>query len=105
MGEICDGSCTGEARVGEKSVGIPCTARDRLKEALLTYFKHTEFRPGQIESTLPALHGQDVFVCMATGSGKSICMFLVPLAVNDVAMGIVISPLNALMNQQVKDAC
>jgi ATP-dependent helicase YprA (DUF1998 family) len=42
-----------------------------------------------------------VFVRMATGSGKSLCMFLVPLAVSDSGMGIVISPLNALMDQQV----
>ncbi len=80
---------------------MPCTAKDKLKEALYTYFKHREFRPGQLESTLPALHGQDVFVRMATGSGKSLCMFLVPLALNDAAMGVVISPLNALMDQQV----
>lgn len=97
---LCNESCTS---VGGRrsSVSVPCTARDKLKEALYTYFKHTEFRPGQLESTLPALHGQDVFVRMATGSGKSLCMFLVPLALNDAAMGVVISPLNALMDQQV----
>ena len=64
-------------------------------------FQVSEFRPGQLESTLPALHGQDVFVRMATGSGKSLCMFLVPLTIDDRAMGVVISPLNALMDQQV----
>ena len=79
-----------------------CTARDRLKRALHTYFKYTEFRPGQVESTVPAMHGRDVFVRMATGSGKSLCMFLVPLAVSDSGMGVVISPLNALMDQQVR---
>ena len=29
-------------------------------------------------------------------------MFLVPLAVSDSGMGVVISPLNALMDQQVR---
>lgn len=100
MGDMCNGCCTGGAE--RSGVRVLCTARDRLKEALHAYFKHTEFRPGQVESTLPALHGQDVFVRMATGSGKSLCIFLVPLALNDSAMGIVISPLNALMDQQVR---
>ena len=51
---------------------------------------------------LAAMHGRDVFVRMATGSGKSLCMFLVSLAVSDSGMGVVISPLNALMDQQVR---
>ena len=50
---------------------------------------------------MPALCGKDVFVRMATGSGKSLCMFLVPLGLSESAMGLVISPLNALMEQQV----
>ena len=99
MGEMCNGCCAGGA--ARSSGNVCCTARDRVKQALHIYFKHTEFRPGQVESTLPALHGQDVFVRMATGSGKSLCMFLVPLAINDSAMGVVISPLNVLMEQQV----
>lgn len=98
--ELCNGYCSGTT-VGEGR-SVCCTATDRLKQVLYTCFKHTEFRPGQVESALPAMHGQDVFVRMATGSGKSLCMFLVPLAINDSAMGIVISPLNALMDQQVR---
>ena len=98
---MCDGCCTGASRRLAGGRSVPCTATERSKEALHTYFKHSEFRPGQLESVLPALHGKDVFVHMATGSGKSLCMFLVPLAINDSAMGIVISPLNALMDQQV----
>ena len=39
---------------------------------------------------------------MATGSGKSLCIFLAPLAVGESAVGVVISPLNALMEQQVR---
>ena len=60
---------------------------------------------GQIEALLPLLHQRDVFVRMATGSGKSLCMFLGPLAVSDKAIGLVISPLKALMNQQVLVPC
>ena len=97
---LCNGSCTSGVTVAaSSSTAVPCAARERLQEALLTYFQHAEFRPGQLESTLPALHRKDVFVHMATGSGKSLCMFLVPLSHSSTAMGIIISPLKALMEQ------
>ncbi len=60
-----------------------------------------EFKPGQLEAMLPALHGKDTFVRMATGGGKSLCMFLVPLAYSSTSMGVIISPLNSLMEEQV----
>ena len=66
--------------------------------ALLKYFKYTEFRLGQLESALPIIHGRDV---LATGSGKSMYMFLAPLAVSESDMAVIISPLNGLMNEQV----
>lgn len=78
-----------------------CLSRKKLEDALLKYFKHTTFRPGQLEALLPVMHGKDVFVRMATGAGKSLCMFLAPLAVSESAVGVVISPLNCLMEQQV----
>ena len=65
-------------------------------------FGFSEFRSGQLEAIFPALHGRDTFVQMATGSRKSLCMFMVPLVQSDTAKGIVISPLNSLMDEQVK---
>ena len=79
-----------------------CSAVCCAKAALQHHFKHSDFRPGQLEAVLPVLHCQDVFVRMATGSGKSLCMFLPPLCVGENAMGIVVSPLKALMEQQVR---
>ena len=73
----------------------------KLHDVLLKYFSFSSFRDGQLEALLPVLHGRDVFVRMATGSGKSVCMFLGPLALNDSAIGVVISPLSGLMEQQV----
>ena len=49
------------------------------------------------------LHGNDVFVRMATGAGKSPCMFLASLVVSGRAMGV-ISPLNGLTDQQAHSA-
>lgn len=40
-------------------------------------------------------------VRMATGGGKSLCTFLVPLAARADAVGVVISPLNVLIDEQV----
>ena len=78
-----------------------CTARMLLHGALHTYFKFADFRDGQLEAMVPIMHQKDVFVRMATGSAKSICMFLPPLAISERAMGVVISSLNTLMDQQV----
>ena len=74
---------------------------DKLQDVLQKYFSFSSFRDGQLEALIPLLHGRDVFARMATGSGKSVCMFLGPLALSDSAIGLVISPLNGLMEQQV----
>ena len=42
-----------------------------------------------------------VFLRLATGSGKSLCMFLAPLASSGSAMAVIVSPLNGLMDEQV----
>ena len=60
-----------------------CRVKAALKQILQECFKHNDFRPGQLASTLAATHGRDVFVRMATGAGKSLCLFLGPLAVVD----------------------
>ena len=77
-----------------------CAAKAKLQQSLQKYFKFPGFRPGKLDAMLPALHGRDVFVRMATGAGKTLCIFLPPLAVSDSAIGV-ISPLNGLMDQQV----
>ena len=70
-------------------------------ESLGSYFKLTNFRRGQLEGILPVLHRKDAFIRLPTGGGKSLCMFLVPLSISNSAVGVVISPLNGLMDEQV----
>ena len=89
---------------GDTAASSNCLAVGKV-EAVLHRFGLPSFRPGQLESVLPALHGRDVFVKMATGAGKSLCMFLVPLAYSDLATAVIISPLVTLMNEQVLIAC
>ena len=78
-----------------------CAAYRKAKVALAQFFKFSSFRPGQLAVLLPVLHGRDVLAKMATGAGKSLCFFMVPLATDPCALGVIISPLNALMDQQV----
>ena len=84
----------------ERELGA-CPAYLQLKTTLQNVFNHDSFRPGQLDAVLPVLHGRDVLCKMATGAGKSLCFFLVPLAAGRSSTGVIISPLNALMEQQV----
>ena len=93
---LCSGECLA------RNISIDCFAGyQRIKGALQQYFKYNTFRPVQLEALLPLIHGNDVFVRMCTGGGKSLCMFLLPLTTSENAIGIIVSPLVSLMDQQV----
>lgn len=99
----CEPTCPfskGTIAVSTASDGS-CPVFAKLLPAMRSYFHHESFKPGQLEAMLPVLHGHDVLVKMPTGGGKTMCMFVPPLATSPTAMGIVISPLVALVEQQV----
>jgi ATP-dependent DNA helicase RecQ len=67
--------------------------------ALETYFGFREFKGTQEKSIRSLLSGQDTFVIMPTGGGKSLCYQLPAMILDGCA--IIVSPLIALMKNQV----
>uniref|UniRef100_A0A0N4Z4D0 ATP-dependent DNA helicase n=1 Tax=Parastrongyloides trichosuri TaxID=131310 RepID=A0A0N4Z4D0_PARTI len=81
---------------------------DHLKEEVVrhmyTYLKrdfgHDDFRHRQKAAVIASLAGNDVFILMPTGAGKSLC-YQLPAAIEH-GVTVVISPLRALIDDQCK---
>ncbi|MBX9931828.1 MAG: DNA helicase RecQ [Methylobacterium sp.] len=73
---------------------------DEARRALKTTFGYDDFRPGQDEVIGAVLDGADVFAVMPTGSGKSMTYQLPALV--ESSLTVVVSPLIALMHDQVQ---
>jgi ATP-dependent DNA helicase RecQ len=76
---------------------------DAAHRTLRATFGFEAFRPGQGEIVAAILDGRDVLAVMPTGSGKSLC-FQLPALLRD-GLTIVVSPLIALMRNQVAQLC
>lgn len=71
----------------------------QLHDALKTYFGFDAFKGLQEDVIKSVLKGDNTFVIMPTGGGKSLC-YQLPALMND-GTAIVVSPLIALMKNQV----
>jgi ATP-dependent DNA helicase RecQ len=66
----------------------------------LSRFGLTQFRDGQRDIIEAVLAGRDVLAVLPTGGGKSLC-YQLPAAMDETGLVVVVSPLIALMKDQV----
>lgn len=78
---------------------IPFPTLDAARDILRRVYGHADFRGRQAEVLAELLAGRDALAVLPTGGGKSVC-YQIP-AILRPGVGLVVSPLIALMSDQV----
>jgi superfamily II DNA helicase RecQ len=92
---------TTSLNVTNTTMGELCSVSgDPVKDILQQIFGHQSFRKGQEEATRTIMKGLDTLLVMPTGGDKTLC-YAIP-AVISKGITIVVTPLLALMDDQVK---
>ena len=80
---------------------MPLDALPPVEAAARKFWGIAGFRPLQAEAIAASLAGRDTLVVMPTGGGKSLC-YQLPAVVTERGVTVVVSPLIALMTDQVR---
>jgi ATP-dependent DNA helicase RecQ len=83
-----------------EQVSISEEERTGILEATRQFFGFEALLSGQLETIACVLRGEDVLTILPTGGGKSLC-YQLPALLSDRGTTLVISPLIALMKDQV----
>lgn len=107
---MIDNAVAGPSTIARPAVPAKLLYTAQGKEALRvlnTVFSLPSFRHHQLEAITATMEGKDVFVLMPTGGGKSLCYQVPAVCHSGKTKGVtfVISPLIALMTDQVQSLC
>ena len=89
-----------DTNIIKKKITLKTNKTDQLLYILQSIFGLTNFRPKQEKIINNILAGRDLLVLLPTGSGKSLC-YQLPAVISE-GVTIVISPLLALINDQIQ---
>ncbi len=92
-------SAPASASAWHKALVTDSPTLDTARETLRRVFGHAEFRGLQADVIEEVLAGRNVVAVLPTGGGKSVC-YQIPAMIRP-GLGLVISPLIALMSDQV----
>jgi ATP-dependent DNA helicase RecQ len=91
---------TGEPLPSFDDVPVSESERRRIAAAIQRLFGFESLLPGQVETIACVSRGEDVLTILPTGGGKSLC-YQLPAVLAEEGATLVISPLIALMKDQV----
>ena len=92
-----------QSEISNQKSKIPVSDAERahITAAIQRMFGFDTLLPGQVETIAAALRGEDVLTILPTGGGKSLC-YQLPALLDETGTTLVVSPLIALMKDQVE---